>query len=57
MQYEAEMILLHDFYDQLNDSDPMEAIKQLIIDSNNYLSGSNISNTSFFFIEALNELK
>ena len=57
MQYEAEMILLHDFYDQFNDSDPMEAIKQLIIDSNNYLSGSNISNTSFFFIEALNELK
>ena len=57
MQYEAEMNLPDDFYDQFNDSDSMEAIRQLIIDSNYYLSGSNISDTSFFFIEVLNELK
>ena len=55
MQYEAEMNLPDDFYDQGSDS--IEAIRQLIINSNNYLSGSNISNTSFFFIEVLNELK
>ena len=57
MQYEAEMNLPDDFYDQYNGSDSIEAIRQLIIDSNNYLSGSNISNASFFFIEVLNELK
>ena len=59
VQYKAKMSLPDDFYDQLHGSDSMEAIRQLIIDSNNYLSGSNISNTSFFFIEILktDELK
>ena len=57
MQYEAVMVLPDDFYDQFNSSDSIEAIRQLIIDSNNYLSGSNISDTSFFFIEVLNKLK
>ena len=57
MQYEAVMVLPDDFYDQFNGSDSIEAIRQLIIDSNNYLSGSNISDTSFFFIEVLNKLK
>ena len=59
VQYEAVMVLPHHFYDQFNDSDSMEAIKQLIFYSNNYLSGRNFSNTSFFFIEILNtdELK
>ena len=53
VQYEAEMVLPPDFYDNLNDTESEDAIRQLIIDSNNYLSGSNISDTSFFFIEIL----
>ena len=59
VQYKAEMSLPDNFYDQLHGSDSIKAIRQLIIDSNNYLSGSNIGNTSFFYIEILNtdELK
>ena len=53
VQYEAEILLLDDFYRGLNDSEPYEAMKQLIINSNNYLSGSNISGAIFFFIEML----
>lgn len=53
VQYEAEMVLPEDFYDDLNGTESEDAIRQLIIDSNNYLSGSNISDTSFFFIEIL----
>ena len=53
VQYEAEMLLPDDFFKGLNGSEPIEAIKQLITDSNNFLSGSNISSTFFFFIEIL----
>ncbi|XP_019850052.1 PREDICTED: hemicentin-1-like isoform X1 [Amphimedon queenslandica] len=53
VQYEAEMVLPDNFYDNLNGTESEDAIRQLIIDSNNYLSGSNISDTSFFFIQIL----
>ena len=53
VQYEAKMLLLDDFYRGLNGSEPIEAIKQFIINSNNYLSGSKISDTILFFIEIL----
>ena len=53
VQYEAKMTLPVDFYDKLNDTEPEDAIRQLIMDSNDYLSGSNVSDTSFFFIEIL----
>ena len=55
VQYEVEMVLPHHFYSGgLNGSEPVDAVRQLMIDSNNYLSGSNISNASFLFIETLN---
>ena len=55
VQYEVEMVLPHYFYSGgLNGSGPVDAVRQLMIDINNYLSGSNISNALFLFIETLN---
>ena len=54
VQYEVEMVLPHDFYSGLNGSQPVDAIKHLTIDINNYLSGSNVNTASFLFIEILN---
>lgn len=51
VQYKAEIYLPNDFFVGINDS--MKAISQLILDSNNFLSGSNIGDTSFFYIEIL----
>ena len=52
------MLLPNNFYRRFNGSQ-MAAIRRLMSTSNNYLSGSNISNSSFFFIEVLHrdELK
>ena len=52
VQYEAEMDLPPDFYNSTESTEDL--IFRLIQSSNNYLSGSNISNTSFFYIEILN---
>ena len=52
VQYEAEMDLPPDFYNSTELTEDL--IFRLIQSSNNYLSGSNISNTSFFYIEILN---
>ncbi|XP_019862297.1 PREDICTED: uncharacterized protein LOC109590854 [Amphimedon queenslandica] len=49
VQYKAEMHLSTNSYVGTNDS--MENTKQLMIQSNNYLSGSNISDTSLFYIK------
>ena len=55
LQYEVEMILPLNFYSGgLNGSQPVDNVIKLMIDSNNYLSGSNISNASFLFMEILN---
>ena len=55
VQYEVEMVLPHHFYSGgLNGSEPEDTVRQLMIDINNYLSGSNISNALFLFIQTLN---
>ena len=46
------MDLPPDFYNSSESTEDL--IFKLIQSSNNYLSGSNISNTSFFYIEILN---
>ena len=47
------MTLPVDFYDKLNNTESEDAIRLLIMLSNDYLSGSNVGDTSFFFIEIL----
>ena len=55
VQYEAMMQLPDNFYNWSNASyiQSMAPIRRLITESNNYLSGSNISNSFFFYIELL----